>query len=34
MCCFIVVLPLDVGFEMDIKADAAVWLSDSDLVYA
>jgi hypothetical protein len=34
MCCFRVALPLDVRFERDIKADAAVWLSNNDLVYA
>jgi hypothetical protein len=30
MCCFIVELPLDVGFEMDLEADVAVWRSDID----
>jgi hypothetical protein len=32
MCCFIVELPLDVGFELDLVAVATVWRSDIDLV--
>jgi hypothetical protein len=32
MYCFIVGLPLDVRFEMDIEADVAVWCSDFNLV--
>jgi hypothetical protein len=32
MCCFIVGLPLDVGFEMDLEADVAIWRSDINLV--
>jgi hypothetical protein len=32
MCCFIVELRLDVGFEMDLETDAAVWHSNIDLV--
>jgi hypothetical protein len=32
MCCFIVKLPLDVEFEMNLEADAIVWRSDIDQV--
>jgi hypothetical protein len=32
MCCFIIGLPLDVRFEMDLEADAQVWRSDIDSV--
>jgi hypothetical protein len=32
MCSFIVGLPLDVGFEMDLGVVSAVWHSDIDLV--
>jgi hypothetical protein len=34
MCCFIVGLPLDVRFEMDLEVDAAVGRSDINLVNA
>jgi hypothetical protein len=34
MCYFIVRLPLDVGFEIDLEADAIVWCSDIDRVDA
>jgi hypothetical protein len=32
MCCFIVGILLDVGFEMDLEADSVVWRSDIDSV--
>jgi hypothetical protein len=32
MYCFIVGLPLDVGFEMELVTLAVVWRSDIDLV--
>lgn len=32
MCCLIVELPLDVGFEIDLKADVAVCHSNIDQV--
>jgi hypothetical protein len=32
MCCFIVGLPLDFEFEMDLEVDVVVWCSDIDLV--
>jgi hypothetical protein len=32
MCCFIVELSLDIRFEMDLLAIAAVWRSGIDLV--
>jgi hypothetical protein len=32
MSCFIVGLPLDVGFDMDLEADVIIWRSDIDLV--
>jgi hypothetical protein len=32
MCCFIVILSLDVGFEMDLEADMAVCRGDIDKV--
>jgi len=34
MCCFIVGLPLDVGFEIYLEVDAAVWCSDIDPINA
>jgi hypothetical protein len=34
MCCFIFELPLDVGFQRDLKADVVVWGSDIDHVNA
>jgi hypothetical protein len=34
MCCFIVEPLLDIGFEMSLEADATVWHSDIDSVYA
>jgi hypothetical protein len=32
MCCFIGKPPLDVGLEMDLEADAAIWPCDINLV--
>lgn len=32
MCSFIVESPLDIGFEIEHEADAAVWRSDIDPV--
>jgi hypothetical protein len=32
MFCFIVGLPLNVGYEMDLEVDVAVWHSDIDPV--
>jgi len=34
MCYFIVEPPLDIGFEMDLEADAAIWSSDIDSIDA
>jgi hypothetical protein len=31
MCCFIVGLPINVGFEKDHEVDGAVWHNDIDL---